>query len=103
MANNQRLIIGIAVAAVVIAIIVIAGLLISSGSTPSPTSTSVAILVSPSVSQDDDTERTKIYAELTSTAIILAVTNQAGTLASMQQTINAPKDTVQPQVVTAAP
>ena len=98
MANNQRLIIGIAVVVVVVAVIVIVALLISSNS---PSGATVASLATPTASQDENSLRTQVIAELTSTGAVVAVTNLAGTLAAMQETLSAPNDTATPVVVTA--
>lgn len=77
---NQRVVIGIAVVAVGIAVVAIVVLLISVNS---PSNETVASLGSPTATQNEDTERTKIFDELTSTGIALAATNQAATVAAL--------------------
>jgi len=78
MANNRPLVIGAAIAAVAVAIIAMILLLNPSqgASISSPT-------------PDDNSLRTQIYEEMTSTAIVLAVTGQAETVVALQSTIDA--------------
>ncbi len=96
MANKRRVTIGLATIAVLLAVIAIAALVMSSCST---SGTSVANLPTATAQQDEGTVRAQVYGELTSTAIVLAVTNQAGTIVAMQ-TQSAPKTTMpQAQVV----
>ena len=100
MANKQRITIGLATVAVLLAVIAIAALVMSSCST---SGTSVANLPTATVQQDESTVRAQVYNELTSTAIVLAVTNQAGTIVAMQQTQSAPTNTTMPQAQVVIP
>ena len=86
MATNQRLIVGIAVVAIIVAVIAIAALLISTNATPG---TIVASVPSPTAQQGEDNVRTQVVAEMTMTGQVVAITNQAATLVSMQETLSA--------------
>lgn len=85
MAKNRPLVIGLAIGAVIIAAVAI--ILLFNGSNSPPAS--VANLSTSTAAQDENTVRTQVYAEMTGTAVILASTNQAATVVSMQETLNA--------------